>query len=127
MKIEISIGELVDKVTILEIKTKKMKSIDKVENVKKEYAILSKSMNSLGIDSTHEDYIELMSVNEKLWDIEDGIRAKESRSEFDDEFIKLARSVYFINDDRAAIKRKLNIDFNSELIEEKEYVEYKED
>jgi hypothetical protein len=125
MKIEVSIGEIVDKVTILEIKTEKFKSEEKLINVKKESPILREAMESVGITVDSDEFQRLKAVNLKLWHIEDDIRIKESRGEFDDEFIKLARSVYFENDDRAAIKKEINLKFGSELIEEKEYVEYK--
>lgn len=125
MKIEISIGELVDKVTILSIKLEKFKDEEKKANVKKEFNILNKSMNEIGIITQSDEFISLKKVNLKLWHIEDDIRIKEAAREFDEEFIKLARRVYFENDDRAAIKKEINLKFNSELIEEKEYVDYK--
>ena len=125
MKIEISTGELVDKVTILAIKLEKFKDEAKKANVKKEFDILTVPMNAAGISVTSKEFAALKDVNLKLWHIEDDIRIKESRKEFDKEFIELARSVYFINDDRAKIKKDINLKFNSELVEEKEYVDYK--
>jgi len=125
MKIEISLGEVVDKVTILEIKTEKISDPEKLKNVEKEYQLLKKDIEEVGITNTSQEFIRLKEVNLKLWHIEDDIRIKESREEFDDEFVQLARSVYFENDDRAAIKKEINLKFGSELIEEKEYVDYK--
>ena len=126
MKIDVSIGEVVDKVTILSIKIDKFKNPEKLVNVKNEYDILSVAMEKTGIGVGSEEFNTLKKVNLKLWDIEDAIRIKESKQEFDKEFIELARSVYFINDERAVLKKQINLKFNSELIEEKEYVEYKE-
>jgi hypothetical protein len=125
MKVDVSIGELVDKVTILKIKLDKIKSEEKLKNIKKEYDILNDKMESTGVKEDNPDFIELRKVNEALWDIEDNIRIKEMNKEFDDEFIQLARSVYFQNDKRSDIKRNINLTFNSELVEEKEYVDYK--
>jgi len=125
MKIEVSIGELVDKVTILSIKLKKVKSRDKLKNIKKEYDLLKTAMEKCAISTDSEHFGRLEEVNSRLWVIEDEIRIKEANQQFDDEFIRLARSVYFENDQRAAIKKEINIKFGSELIEEKEYVDYK--
>ena len=125
MKIEISIGELVDKVTILSIKLEKIKNPDKLKNIKKEYNLLYESMKKTGITKDSEQFINLVQVNLSLWDIEDKIRIKEANKQFDDDFIQLARSVYFKNDKRAEIKKQINLTFGSDLIEEKEYVQYK--
>ncbi|MBC2714644.1 MAG: hypothetical protein HF978_04975 [Desulfobacteraceae bacterium] len=125
MKVEVSIGELVDKVSILSIKLRKIKNMEKLKNIQKEYDILVKSMDAEGIDVTSDEFTRLEEINLKLWDIEDRIRLKEVSKAFDDEFIELARSVYFINDDRAAVKKEINLKFGSDLVEEKEYVEYK--
>ncbi len=125
MKIDVSIGELVDKVTILEIKKEKFKNPDKLENVKKEYKKLYSYMNKIGINSKSKEFLKLKNVNLKLWKIEDDIRIKEAKREFDKEFIKLARSVYIENDERAAKKKEINLKFKSDLVEEKEYVDYK--
>ena len=125
MKIEISFGELVDKVSILSIKLEKIKNPDKLKNINKEYDLLYDSMQKSGITKDSEDFKNLVAVNLKLWDIEDKIRIKEANKEFDDDFIQLARNVYFENDKRAEIKKQINLTFGSELIEEKEYVQYK--
>ena len=125
MKVEVSIGELVDKVSILSIKLRKMKSAEKLKNIQKEYDILVKAMVAEGIEVTSAEFLQLAEINLKLWDIEDQVRLKEVSKSFDDAFIELARSVYFINDDRAAAKKEINVKFGSDLVEEKEYVEYK--
>lgn len=125
MKIDISTGELVDKVTILSIKQEKISNPEKLANVRKEYDILITPMNDAGIFVDSDEFTRLKDINLKLWDIEDRIRVKEVENAFDDEFISLARSVYFINDDRAAVKKEINLKYNSDLVEEKEYVNYK--
>ncbi len=125
MKVEISLGELVDKVSILAIKLKKIKSPDKLKNIQKEYDLLSISMQGAGIDAASEEFKQLEQINLKLWDIEDQIRLKEAAKAFDPEFIELARSVYFTNDERAAVKKAINLKYGSDLVEEKEYVDYK--
>ena len=126
MKIEVSTGELVDKVTILEIKTEKFKNADKLANVKKEYALLRVDMESLGIKTDSDVFLRLKKVNICLWHIEDDIRIEEYNSRFGDKFIELARSVYVENDTRAEIKKEINISYGSNLVEEKEYVDYKQ-
>ncbi len=125
MKIEVSIGEIVDKITILEIKTEKFKDIAKLANARKEFELLTKDMVTLGITSAFDEYRRLKDVNIKLWHIEDDIRIEEYNQNFGEKFIQLARSVYFENDVRADIKKEINLKFDSELIEEKEYVNYK--
>lgn len=124
MKIEISIGELVDKVTILSIKLKMIDDPEKLKNISKEYHLLKNKMESVGITSESEEFNQLLVVNQKLWDIENRIRLKEAKKEFDDEFIELARSIYRENDARTSIKRNINLKWNSELTEEKEYTKY---
>lgn len=124
MKVEVSIGELVDKVSILSIKSKKIRDKNKLTNIVKEYDILVKDMEGAGIRLSSPEFKQLEQINLKLWDIEDQIRIKEAGKEFDDQFIALARSVYFTNDERAAIKREINLKYRSGIIEEKEYVAY---
>ena len=125
MKIEISVGELVDKVTILSIKLQKIKNEEKLANIRKEFDMLRASMEASGISTDSDEFKQLQAVNLILWDIEDRIRLKEAKKEFDDEFIELARSVYIQNDQRFELKRQINVSSDSELIEEKEYVDYK--
>ena len=124
MKVEVSNGELVDKVSILWIKKSRVKDEKKLININKEYDELYGTMRHLGIGENDPDFRKLIEVNGKLWDIEDKIRRKEAKKEFDDEFIELARSVYFNNDERFAIKNSINMRTDSNLREEKEYVKY---
>lgn len=124
MKVEVSLGELVDKLTILAIKLEKINDPDKLDNIRKEYEQLRKTMASAGITEASPEYQQLYSVNMQLWEIEDRIRAKEAEKAFDDDFVSLARSVYFRNDERAAVKRQINLKFGSDLVEEKQYTSY---
>ncbi len=124
MKVEVSNGELVDKVSILWIKKRRVKDEKKLVNINKEYDELFATMKSLGIDENDADFLKLIEVNGTLWEIEDKIRRKEAKKEFDAEFIELARSVYFNNDERFAIKNSINMRTDSDLREEKEYVKY---
>ena len=119
----ISIGELVDKITILEIKKNKLQN-SKLENVLKELSVLRKLMEKNQIEITDDLFTQLKEINLTLWNIEDQIRIKEKNKEFDNIFIELARSVYFKNDKRAEIKKRINELSNSEISEEKSYAEY---
>lgn len=123
MKIEVSIGEIVDKLSILQIKTEEIKDESKLKNVKVEYDYLYDIVfNEMGIEQS--DFTELVSVNKKLWIIEDDIRDKERNKEFDNIFIELARAVYVTNDERAEVKKKINLKYGSEFVEEKSYNPY---
>jgi hypothetical protein len=123
MKIEVSVGEIVDKLTILRIKTLNIKDESKLENVRKEYEYLSDIVfKELKIDI--DDFNELVFINNKLWVIEDDIRDKERAKEFDEDFIFLARQVYRVNDERAKFKKYINEKYGSEFVEEKSYAEY---
>lgn len=125
MKIEISHGEIVDKLTILQIKKENITDNEKLVNINKEYDyLLTIVENDLGISTESPDYLELLSVNKELWVIEDDIRDKERQKEFDEEFIKLARDVYYTNDVRAKIKKEINLKYGSGFIEEKSYNKY---
>ena len=119
----ISIGELLDKITILEIKKNKLQN-SKLENVLKELSFLRKLMERHQIEITDDLFTQLKEINLTLWNIEDQIRVKEKNKEFDNTFIELARSVYFKNDKRAEIKKSINRLSNSEITEEKFYTEY---
>ena len=119
----ISIGELVDKITILEIKKNKLQN-SKLENVLKELSFLRKLMEKNQIEITDDLFTQLKEINLTLWNIEDQIRIKEKNKEFDNIFIELARSVYFTNDKRSEIKKRINRLSNSEITEEKSYAEY---
>jgi post-segregation antitoxin (ccd killing protein) len=124
--IEVSWGELIDKITILEIKEQRLTSPAAVANVRKELAALIRALAGLdpapaALDGLKRD---LKALNETLWDIENRTRAKEAAKTFDQEFIELTRSVYLNNDKRAGIKRRINELLNSGLIEEKQYTSY---
>ena len=121
MKIQVSIGELVDKVAILSIKVKKITNSQKLIHVQKELDFLQKAMESIEINPDSTEVNALMRVNLKLWDLENAIRLKEKKVQFDDEFIRLARAIYRFNDERTMLKRKISLKYHSELIEEKEY------
>ena len=119
----ISIGELIDKITILEIKKNKLQN-SKLENVLKELSFLRKLMAKHQIEITDDLFTQLKEINLKLWNIEEQIRIKEKNKEFDNIFIELARSVYFTNDKRSEIKKRINRLSNSEITEEKSYADY---
>ena len=125
MQVEISIGELFDKLTILEIKIDKINDPAKLENVTKEWnALNEKSIDILSIfaDSILFKKIDqLKNVNEELWWVEDSIRENEKKQIFDKEFVELARAVYKLNDERSEIKRQINLLTKSNIIEEKSY------
>jgi hypothetical protein len=124
MKVEISIGGLVDRVSILSIKLSRIKDPEKLKNIRIEYDMLVVAMRQVGIEVNDSIFGQLRDINLKLWDIENGLRSKEAKKEFDDEFVELARSVYINNDERAALKRKISVDFGSAIIEENEYSHY---
>ena len=117
---QISIGELIDKITILKIKQVKMKG-DKLENVNKELKSLETIIKDYQIDVDKDLFDNLKKVNYSLWEIEDSIRLKEKKQEFDKDFIELARSVYIQNDKRSLIKKNINRRYNSNITEEKSY------
>ncbi len=127
LKVEVSVGELLDKITILEIKSERIDDAAKVANVRKELEILRRTWAESELSATNIDdpMARLKAVNEELWEIEDNIRIKEAAGQFDEEFIALARSVYFRNDVRADVKKELNLLLGSNLVEEKFYVDYK--
>ena len=123
MKAEVSNGEILDKLSILEIKLDNVKDKSKLENIGREHTALSLVASHIPA-SPLELYNDLKSVNQELWDIEDRIRVKERNKEFDQEFIALARSVYQTNDKRAEIKKEINLHTGSNLVEEKSYENY---
>ena len=118
--VPISLGELIDKITILEIKEYKLES-NKAKNVINELNQLTIILNNLNFVIEEKLIDNLREVNKNLWEIEDLIRLKEKENNFDDEFIKLARAVYKNNDERSKIKRNINIIYKSDIIEEKSY------
>jgi hypothetical protein len=124
MKIEVSNGEIVDKLTIIQIKLERIKEKGKLLNLQKEYNVLDAAVQEI-IAKDNELYKRLYEVNCKLWDIEDRIRELEKAGQFDKEFIETARAVYFTNDERSVIKKEINNLTGSNLIEEKSYEDYK--
>jgi hypothetical protein len=123
MKIEVSNGEIIDKLTIIRIKLERIKDKAKLINLQKEYDELNSASASI-LHVTDPLYRALYEVNCELWDIEDRIRDLERKKDFGEEFISTARSVYFKNDKRSEIKRDINIKTSSGLIEEKSYEKY---
>ncbi len=126
IKVDVSVGEFIDKLTILVIKSERIKDSAKLENIKKEKSLLETEWdrsphNTIDISSQWQ---RLLKTNNALWDIEDAIREKEKSAEFDDEFIELARAVYITNDKRAEIKKEINTLTGSSLVEEKSYSDY---
>jgi hypothetical protein len=123
MKIEVSNGEIIDKLTIIRIKMERIRDTAKLSNLKKEHDILAAASSSiLGQDDPL--YVSLYRVNSDLWEIEDRIREFERRKEFGKEFVAVAREVYRKNDLRSGIKREINLRTSSGLIEEKSYEKY---
>ncbi len=121
----ISLGELVDKISILMIKKKNISDSIKLQHVNKELEFLQKTLKKyISEDKINEFLLALVNINSKLWDIEDDIRECERKRLFDQTFIDLARSVYFTNDERAKVKNDINKTFGSELVEVKSYEEY---
>jgi hypothetical protein len=123
MQIEVSNGEIADKLTIIEIKLERIKDSLKLANLRKEYVVLNDAVTSI-IDKNHQFYKDLYNINNQLWDIEDHIRDLERVKDFGDDFVQTARSVYFINDKRSDVKRKINELTGSNLTEEKSYEQY---
>jgi hypothetical protein len=128
IQVPVSFGELLDKIAILQIKSERMKDEGKLANVRKELAALERTW--MAHPAAGHDIVrlraDLKSVNERLWEIEDDIRVKEKRQEFDAEFIRLARAVYFENDERARIKKDINLALGSSYVEEKSYEDYRQ-
>ena len=120
--VPVSLGELYDKLSILEIKTERIDDEEKLKHVRKEFDQLSEVASKYPISD--DEYEDLLNINNALWGIEDNIREKERRKEYDEIFIKLAQAVYFQNDERSIIKRRINENHGSELVEVKSYKEY---
>ena len=125
MKVEIPNCDLVDKITILKIKQLNVMNEEKLQNIKLEYQTLKPLLEEIGMSENDRLFTDLLDVNEKLWRIEDDLRVLEKDKEFGNTFVNLARAVYFTNDERAEIKKKINLKTGSKLVEEKDYVEYK--
>lgn len=124
--IEVGAGELIDKITILTIKSERMSDEAKLKNVRYELDVLSAARDANLKDTSELKKLTqaLKEVNEALWDIEDDIRACEREKDFSDKFIQLARAVYITNDKRAAIKKDINLATGAQIIEEKSYTEF---
>ena len=123
---EISAGELLDKLSILEIKLNKIKNPDLLQEIKKDYNIINEAKNK-NINSSNEInvlYTDLKKINEQLWEIEDKVRLCEKNSDFKDKFIQLARDVYLKNDKRSKIKLEINKILGSNILEVKQYTQY---
>jgi len=128
MKVEVSNGELLDKLSILELKLKNIKDDKKLINIKNEHGGLSPLCNNLFNNYGNELrslYAKLSEINAELWKIEDDIRECERNKDFGDEFIRLARAVYFTNDKRSDVKKSINLLTESGFVEEKSYEDYK--
>jgi hypothetical protein len=125
--VPISPGELIDKITILQIKSERMSDAAKLANVRTELALLDATWRQSAHATVNIDaeWSELKRINSALWDIEDRIRDKERARQFDQEFIELARAVYVTNDERATVKRTINTKLGSRIVEEKSYASYK--
>jgi hypothetical protein len=128
ISVPISPGELLDKITILRIKSARMNDPDKLANVRRELQALEETwgLTDYARVDIKADVNALLQVNQRLWVIEDDIRDKERAQAFDADFIRLARAVYVENDERAAIKRRINLKLGSSIVEEKSYAEYKQ-
>ena len=126
IRVPVSAGELIDKITILEIKSERMSDAIKLANVKKELDLLSKTWdeNSSAAPDIEAHKTELKEINENLWEIEDEIRLLEGEKNFGDRFVELARAVYITNDRRAEVKKTINEALGSDLTEEKSYADY---
>ena len=126
INIPVSLGELLDKISILEIKNKKILDDTKLVNIKKELSGLRQVLESsnINLSEINDLYEELYKINLTLWDIEDSIRILEKNESFDQEFIDFARKVYITNDKRFEVKNKINKTFNSKYVEEKSYEDY---
>ena len=124
--VEVSVGELLDKISILEIKQEKIKDPNKLKFIKDEYSILKEQLNTKvkSTDEINKLYKSLKEINSKLWNIEDDKRLCEKEKRFDERFIKLSRDVHFLNDERAKIKSEINTLMNSNIKEIKEYTDY---
>ena len=121
----ISLGELIDKISVLVIKEKKIKDEKKNNLIREELTLLRKTLNEAANNDSINNYLnQLIDVNSALWKIEDELRDCEKNKEFDQKFIDLARSVYFTNDKRAEIKLDINIKFGSKIVEVKSYTKY---
>jgi hypothetical protein len=119
LKIEVSNGEIFDKLSILEVKSEKLTDVTKLEYVNKEYCYLQDVISNINFSLDDETYIKLRQINFQLWDIEDEIRLKEELSDFGERFIELSRLIYKLNDERFRLKKRINIETGSDFHEQK--------
>jgi len=124
VQVEVSLGELVDKISILRLKIARIADQSKVAQAKKEEAVLSQVLTKLNLPDIDKHLQKLEEINGKLWEIEDDIRLKEKDKKFDQEFISLARAVYVTNDERFAAKNEVNRQYGSNIVEVKSYEDY---
>ena len=125
IKTPISLGELIDKISILLIKERKITDVKKIDLIHEELTLLTKTLNKVAKENAINDYLnQLIDINSALWKIEDELRDCEKNKKFDQKFIDLARSVYTTNDKRAEIKLEINNKFNSKIVEVKSYTKY---
>jgi len=124
MKVEVSNGEIVDKITILKIKSERITDVDKLKNIQTELGELLPLLDVIGTQLGSELFIELYNINSELWIVEDELRELERKREFGDEFIRLARAVYYTNDKRFEVKKRINLQTSSKFVEEKSYTKY---
>ena len=126
IQVPVSVGELIDKLSILHVKKIKVSNPEKLEFINKEFELLyNMSSYYLNDEEISKQYHSLVDINSKLWEVEDRLRVLESEKKWEGEFVELARKVYFTNDERFSVKNKINELTNSEVREQKEYVEYK--
>ena len=123
MKIEVSNGEIIDKLSIIEIKLERIKDENKLENIRKEFQVLDEAAKRI-LKKSDPLYKKLLKVNMSLWDIEDQCRDYERKKDFGEGFIDTVRQVYVLNDERSRIKKEINLKTGSDIVEEKSYEEY---
>ena len=126
MKVELPLGDVIDKISILQIKSERISAPEKLVNIHRELEVLSDAWADTDYPSIKDlpEWTGLLEVNGKLWTVEDDLRILEAKQDFGPEFIRLARSVYFLNDQRASLKKSINITLGSDLVEEKSYQDY---
>ena len=126
MKVELPLGDVIDKISILQIKSERISDPKKLQNIKKELTVLRNAWKQTSHPDVGQlpEWSNLLDVNGKLWDVEDELRRLEALQNFGADFITKARSVYFLNDNRAQLKKSINISLGSTLVEEKSYTNY---
>jgi hypothetical protein len=126
MKVELPLGDVIDKISILRIKSERISAPEKLVNIHRELKVLLAAWDDTSYPSIEDlsEWNGLLEVNGKLWTVEDDLRILEAKQDFTAEFVRLARSVYFLNDQRATLKKSINITLESDLVEEKSYQDY---